>query len=145
MTHRSLLGWLYRLMFLAAILIALVLFLVLPVAGSFLITNNHFHFPEQSGERMRATAATGCCCLIYAIMAKADEPTPRSAFLRAVMYAPRQVLSKARLLSGSRSYGEYRWVRQARFSPQSNARGSRRLFPTARSCRFERPWTTISD
>ncbi len=47
MTHRSLLGWLYRLMFLAAILIALVLFLVLPVAGSFLITNNHFHFPER--------------------------------------------------------------------------------------------------
>jgi len=47
MTHRSLLGWLYRLMFLAAILIALVLFLVLPVAGSFLITNSHFHFPER--------------------------------------------------------------------------------------------------
>src|SRR2546427_1671107 len=47
MPHRSLLGWLYRLMFLAAILIALVLFLVLPVAGSFLITNIHFHFPER--------------------------------------------------------------------------------------------------
>src|SRR5438477_12496983 len=47
MTHRSLLGWLYRLMFLAAILIAFVLFLVLPVAGSFLITNSHFHFPER--------------------------------------------------------------------------------------------------
>src|SRR5215510_15669203 len=47
MTHRSLLRWLYRLMILAAILIALVLFLVLPVAGSFLITNSHFHFPER--------------------------------------------------------------------------------------------------
>src|SRR5216117_3094368 len=47
MTHRSLLGWLYRLMCLAAILIAFVLFLVLPVAGSFLITNSHFHFPER--------------------------------------------------------------------------------------------------
>src|SRR6058998_3932455 len=47
MTHSSLLGRVYRLMFLAAILIALVLFLVLPVAGSFLITNSHFHFPER--------------------------------------------------------------------------------------------------
>src|SRR5207247_270090 len=36
-----------KLMVFAAILIALVLFLVLPVAGSFLITNSHFHFPER--------------------------------------------------------------------------------------------------
>ena len=47
MTPRKLLGWFYRLMLWAAILIAFILFVVLPVAGSFLITNSHFRFPER--------------------------------------------------------------------------------------------------
>ena len=47
MTRRSLFRWLYRLMLLAAFLIVFILFVVLPVGGSFLITNSHFRFPER--------------------------------------------------------------------------------------------------
>ncbi len=47
MTRHTLLGRLYRVLLWAAILIAFTLFVVLPVAGSFLITNSHFRFPER--------------------------------------------------------------------------------------------------
>src|SRR3989454_6183946 len=47
MTRHRLLGRFYRVLLWAAILIAFILFVVLPVAGSFLITNSHFRFPER--------------------------------------------------------------------------------------------------
>ena len=47
MRRHRLLGRFYRVLLWAAILIAFILFVVLPVAGSFLITNSHFRFPER--------------------------------------------------------------------------------------------------
>ena len=47
MMPRTRLRWYYRILLWATILIAFILFVGLPVAGSFLITNSHFRFPER--------------------------------------------------------------------------------------------------
>src|SRR5437867_2925771 len=47
MNRATLLGWLRRLMLLVACFVVLVLFVVLPVGGSFLITNSRFQFRER--------------------------------------------------------------------------------------------------
>ena len=47
MNRATLLRWLRRLMLLFACFVVLVLFVVLPVGGSFLITNSRFQFRER--------------------------------------------------------------------------------------------------
>ena len=47
MNRATILRWLFRLMFVLAALFVFILVVVLPVAGSFLITNSHFQFRER--------------------------------------------------------------------------------------------------
>jgi pimeloyl-ACP methyl ester carboxylesterase len=47
MNHATILRWLYRLIFVLACVIVVILLVVLPVGASFLITNSHFQFRER--------------------------------------------------------------------------------------------------
>src|SRR6267142_3487301 len=47
MNRVTIFRWLRRLMFAIVIFVALILFVALPIGGSFLITNSRFRFPER--------------------------------------------------------------------------------------------------